>query len=323
MRASSVHDEFLAASRQALRQTGGDEALRSLGFWDLLDELADPAARTGVAALFRAQGTELASSGALGGLLAHPYLAGCEVSPASVAATITRHSLRRGPVHVVVGELGVEHLLVDRPGLGAVIVDVAGVERRPVDIPGRLVLHEVTVDVSRPRATIPEDVAAAARRRSRFLGRAACAFEILGAAEAVLALAVEHAGARTQFGQPIGTFQAVRHLLAWARTDCAAIQAVGEHAIELDEQAPARYDEMLKALAGRNGRRVCERTLQVLGAIGFTDEHEHHHFHSRVLALDAVLGTSAELARQLGRWLREDGARPAIAATTLVPERRT
>ena len=79
-----------------------------------------------------------------------------------------------------------------------------------------------------------------------------------------------------------------------------------------DLDAPQHFDEIAKALAGRNGRRVCERSLQVLGGIGFTAEQDHHHFHSRVLALDSVLGTSAELARGLGAWLRENPADPRI-----------
>ena len=87
----------------------------------------------------------------------------------------------------------------------------------------------------------------------------------------------------------------------------------------LDESAPPRYGEVVKALAGRNGRKACERSLQVLGGIGFTAEHEHHHHHSRVLALDALLGTSAQLTRQLGTWLRTSGADERFAATFLVP----
>jgi alkylation response protein AidB-like acyl-CoA dehydrogenase len=131
------------------------------------------------------------------------------------------------------------------------------------------------------------------------------ALEILGAAEGALALAVEHARAREQFGQPIARFQAVRHLLAWATTECTAVDRVATEAVALDASAPPKYGEMTKALAGRNGRRACERALQVLGAIGFTAEHGHHHFHSRVLALDALLGTSAALTRELGSWRRE------------------
>ena len=67
--------QLLSASSQALRRTPGNEAIHALGWWDLLGELPDPTARAAVFALFRAQGRELASSGALAGLMAHPYLA--------------------------------------------------------------------------------------------------------------------------------------------------------------------------------------------------------------------------------------------------------
>jgi alkylation response protein AidB-like acyl-CoA dehydrogenase len=133
-----------------------------------------------------------------------------------------------------------------------------------------------------------------------------------------LAVAVEHARTREQFGRPIGTFQAVRHLLALATTDCTAVESVAALAVKLDSGAPAGYGAITKALAGRNGRRACERALQVLGAIGFTAEHSHHHFHSRVLALDSLLGTSAELSRELGSRLREGRSDPRIPATLLL-----
>ena len=76
-------------------------------------------------------------------------------------------------------------------------------------------------------------------------------------------------------------------------------------------------DEVVKALAGRNGRRACDRALQAFGGIGFTAEHEHHHFHSRVLLLDALLGSSAELTHDLGAWLRRTGADPGYPAAVL------
>lgn len=75
---------------------------------------------------------------------------------------------------------------------------------------------------------------------------------------------------------------------------------------------------MVKALAGRNGRRACERALQVLGGIGFTAEHGHHHLHSRVLALDALLGTSAQLTDGLGARVRGAGTNPGFTAAVLL-----
>ena len=113
----------------------------------------------------------------------------------------------------------------------------------------------------------------------------------------------------------------MRHLLAWAKTDCAALESVIRKAHLLVADPPDRFDEVVKATAGRNGRRACERSLQVLGGIGFTAEHDHHHLHSRVLQLDSLLGTSAELTAGLGAWLRTAGADPRFASAVLVGTR--
>ena len=312
--------EYVAAAEQALSTGDGDEALESLGYWDLLGHLDDLDCRTAVFALFRAQGRTLGASGALGGLLAQPYLPYCALAAEDVVAGVGRQSTHRGLVQMVVGDIGGRHLIVDRPGLGASIVPPDAVlPGRSVVVPGRLTLREVDIDWERARTFLSEDDVAEARARSTFVGRLALASEILGAAETAVALAVEHATHREQFGQPIGRFQAVRHLLAWASTDCVAIEAVVNKGVALDESVPPRYGEAVKALAGRNGRKACERSLQVLGGIGFTAEHEHHHHHSRVLALDALLGTSAHLTRQLGEWVRTSRDDVRFAATFLVP----
>jgi alkylation response protein AidB-like acyl-CoA dehydrogenase len=311
--------EFLDAACLALRDSAdGADPLDALGWWDLLPELADRDARGAALALFRAQGRELSSSAALGGLIAQPFLAATGLAPGSLVATIRRRAPRHGERLVVVGTLTGAALLIDRPGHGAAVVPAEAVELRPVAVPGRLALHEIEVEPAAWAPVVEESVAEPARVRGQALGRLAAALEILGAAEGVLALAIAYAAAREQFGRPIGAFQAVRHLLAWAQTDCVALETVTVTAVSLDGATPPRYDEIVKALAGRNGRRICERTLQVLGGIGFTAEHDHHHFHSRVLALDALLGTSAELTHALGAWVRETHTDPSVPAAALL-----
>ena len=290
MTGSGAEDAFVESAREAFRREPGFAALDALGVPELFDELADRDARAALFAVFRAHGRELG------------------------------RSARRGDVLVLLGEPTTEHVLVDRPGAGASLYALADVAREPVAIAGRLPVHEIAIDEGAAKSRVPEERAVEARRRSAFLGRVAAAHEIVGAAEGALDLALGHAVAREQFGVPIGSFQAVRHLLAWARTDCAAALEVSRQAAALDLAAPPHFDEIAKALAGRNGRRICERSLQVLGAIGFTAEQPHHHFHSRVLALDAVLGSSAELARGLGAWLRESRTDPQIPRQLLQRE---
>ena len=57
---------------------------------------------------------------------------------------------------------------------------------------------------------------------------------------------------------------------------------------------------LVKALAGRVSRRVTQATLQVLGAVGFTWEHDHHRYQRRALTLDALFGSYHELVTVLG-----------------------
>ena len=319
MRPEDTDDEFLTTSMQALTAGPGREALDGLGWWDLLGALDDEDARHATFALFRAQGRTLADSPALGAILAQPYLAHTAIAPGTAVAAIRRQSRRRGPVWVAVGDVAGRHLLFDEPGHGVHIVGPEKVELTAVDVPGRLSVHEVAYEPQAQPLTLDPIVADEARKRSLLLGRVAAASEILGAAEAAVALATEHATNRVQFGQPIGTFQAVRHLLAWATTDTTAIDAVVREGALLLDAPPPHYGEVVKALAGRNGRRACERALQVLGGIGFTAEHGHHHHHSRVLALDSLLGSSAALTHALGTWLRTSGDDPRFAAAVLVP----
>lgn len=309
-------DEFLTVACQVMRAPDGGDALEALGWWDCVGHLDDRDAREAVFAVFRAQGRTLASSPALGGLLAQPFLDGTAMAPGSVVA-VTRRSSRRGPTWVLVGDPGPRRLLFPDPDRGVFVIDAGVVELAPIVVAGRLTLHEVHVDLAAHEPILPGVDQEGPWVRSAYVGRVATAAEMLGAAEQAVALAVEHAGQREQFGRPIGTFQAVRHLLAWAKTDCVAIDAALRKALLLLDDPPTRYDEAVKALAGRNGRRACERSLQVLGGIGFTAEHDHHHHHSRVLALDALLGTSAELTHTLGTWLRTTPDSPAYAAELL------
>jgi hypothetical protein len=309
--AASDH-EFLSAAQQALRASSVD-ALDSLGWWELVHQLDHADARSAVFAVFRAQGRELTGSPALGALLAAPYLDGSSATADSTVAAIRRHSRRRGPVWLVVGELGAQRVLFDDPAHGVVVVEIGAVDARPVEVPGHLALHEVTPDLSRHASWSTASPIDEVRGRSLHLGQIALAAEILGAAENAVDLAVRYAGDREQFGRPIGSFQAVRHLLAWARTDCVAIEAVVQTALGTLNDPPTCYGAVVKALAGRNGRRACQRSLQVLGGIGFTAEHPHHLHYSRVLALDALLGTSAHLTADLGAWLRAEGTDPGFA----------
>lgn len=312
--------EFLAAAAGVMSSTPADRALDDLGWWDALDASGGSDASLAAAAVFgaaRVQGEVLANTPIVGALAARPHAAANEAAAGAIAA-IARRSTDRGLAFVLLGDTGNRPVLVDLEGRGAFVLAADAVQRRATATAGGLGVAELDVaTLADATPDIDEALAAPLRARSSYLARVAAAAEIAGASAAILAEATEYAGVREQFGQPIGSFQAVRHLLAWAATDCRAMDAVVERAVDLRGDPPPRFDEVTKALAGRNGRRVCDRTLQVFGGIGFTAEHRHHGFHSRVLALDAVLGTSAELTHALGRWLRTSGDDPMYPARLL------
>ena len=102
---------------------------------------------------------------------------------------------------------------------------------------------------------------------------------------------------REQFGATLNSFQAVQFMLAESHI---ARTALREACTATGRTLSGDAAMMTKLLAGRIGRRVGAETLQVLGAIGFTQEHPHHGWFHRVLTIDAVLGRSPALARVLG-----------------------
>lgn len=119
-------------------------------------------------------------------------------------------------------------------------------------------------------------LAAGALDRVRAVGLAVLSADALGVAVGALAAAVQHAKVRHQFGRPIGSFQAVAHLLADAHVEVeAARSAVWYAAWAADEVAAAQALEaarVVKAFTSAAAVAVAERAAQVFGGIAFTWE---------------------------------------------------
>ena len=128
---------------------------------------------------------------------------------------------------------------------------------------------------------------------------------VLGVADAVLDQATGYAKERSQFGRPIGSFQAVSHPLADAHVSVTAGEsALARLAALLDAPADAAagVDEVLAGLAcwlPAKARLVCEQAMQVHGGIGFTWEHGLHLFYRRALTIQALLGGRVGAARRV------------------------
>ena len=131
------------------------------------------------------------------------------------------------------------------------------------------------------------------------------AADALGAATAVLHLAVEYAKVRRQFGQPIGSFQAVQHMCVDMYEAVELARSGVIHALwAADAAEPAeRHLAALraKAFAGRL-TSVGDTAIQVFGGIGFTWEHDAHLYFRRLLGWSTCLGAP-------DRYLEKVGAR--------------
>jgi alkylation response protein AidB-like acyl-CoA dehydrogenase len=132
------------------------------------------------------------------------------------------------------------------------------------------------------------------------------AAEAVGAAAEVLGLASTYAAQRRQFGHTIGSFQAIRHLLADMYVDVeSSWSSVLYAAAALDEREPdaLRTAAIAKAYAGRATREVAHDALQVFGGIAFTAEHPAHRFLRRIVARHDTFGAPREHTQRLGREL--------------------
>ena len=127
--------------------------------------------------------------------------------------------------------------------------------------------------------------------------------ESVGAMGALLALTGEYAATRKQFGTPIASFQAIAHRLADMKIAYTKARATMIYTAALIESGAAspRDIAILKGQTGKLGRAIGEAAIQTHGGVGMTDELSVSHYHKRILALDAQLGSSDYHLRMVGR----------------------
>lgn len=186
--------------------------------------------------------------------------------------------------------------VVDRDGVAALVAKAVVIERS-LDP-----LTPLSLVSSLPEGTPVDDGEAgeAAARRwvrdARILTGALC----VGIATATCDLAVEYAKGRQQFGRPIGSFQAVKHLcadmLVRAETARAAVHAAAVTADQPDvgdADRAAAGGALLGAEAALQNAKTC---IQVHGGMGFTWEVPAHLYLMRARMLSSSLGPLDALA---------------------------
>ena len=127
-------------------------------------------------------------------------------------------------------------------------------------------------------------------------GRIALAAEMLGSSIAAFEMTHEYLQTRKQFGQLIGSFQALQHRAAKMFTEIelttscvsAALSAVDEQRNDIAELA-----SLAKARAGETVHLVSNDTVQLHGGIGMTDDHDAGFYMKRARVQEALLGSAS------------------------------
>ena len=190
----------------------------------------------------------------------------------------------------------------DHVGLFLVDGEAPGLDRRPLR----------TVDQTRKQATVTL-AATPARPVPGTLDTAvdlcavALAAEQVGGAQRCLEAAVEHAGRRVQFGRPIGSFQAVKHLCAEMLLEVESARSAAFYAATAaagdDGELPAAA-AVAKASCSEAYVRVATDSLHVHGGLGFTWDHDAHLYFKRARSSRLLFGDPAfhreRLARHMG-----------------------
>jgi alkylation response protein AidB-like acyl-CoA dehydrogenase len=137
------------------------------------------------------------------------------------------------------------------------------------------------------------------------------AAEQVGGAQAALDSAVDYAKTRQQFGRPIGSFQALKHLLADVLLEVESAKAASDYAAWAAASAPtelAMVASLAKAFCSDTYLQAASVNLQVHGGMGFTWEADAHLHLKRAITTKQLLG-SPELHRE--RLAALDLDRPA------------
>ncbi|WP_204005192.1 acyl-CoA dehydrogenase [Virgisporangium aurantiacum] len=231
-----------------------------------------------------------------------PAIASGQASVAVAPGAGGRAEVVEGGGHRLHGRLGpvldlgsTTHLLL-RAGSSWFLLDAGR--------PGVRVEPRTPVDFSRSLADVEVDVVVGAEHlvpiedadRVRDTVVALFAVEAAAVAAWCLRTATEYAKVRHQFGRPIGSFQAVKHLCAGMLCRAESAAAVAWDAASAYDEAPAEFPLAAAAAAAIALDAAVDNAkdcVQVLGGIGFTWEHDAHLYLRRALAIRQLAGGSA------------------------------
>lgn len=259
-----------------------------------------------VAVVAEELGRGLADTAFLGPTLAADLRRLAGLPPATAPETVLLTSGLGEVAEVVDGLVPADAVAVDARGAATALVPVlvsgAGGRRLgEVALGGDAAGVDLTRPASQPGSSrtvtifetgTPLDDEAVTRWRS--LGLAVACADLVGVMRGALNLAADYARERKQYGVPIGSFQAVQHLLADALVLMEGSRSIALHAAwavdAVSSREAAAAAAAAKAYCARAARSVCETAIQVHGGIGNTWECLAHVFLRRALLSSDVFG---------------------------------
>ncbi|MDM4140151.1 MULTISPECIES: acyl-CoA dehydrogenase [Mycobacterium] len=163
-------------------------------------------------------------------------------------------------------------------------------------------------DFSQPLARVtldsaPATVVADQRERVEDLAATVLAAEAAGITRWSLETAVDYAKVREQFGKPIGSFQAIKHICAEMLCRAEQAEVAAADAARAAAEGDASQFSLAAALAASTGIAAVKASvkdcIQVLGGIGCTWEHDAHLYLRRAHAIGRFLGGAEAWLRRI------------------------
>jgi hypothetical protein len=200
----------------------------------------------------------------------------------------------------------------DTSGPVLVCFELRGVEARPAENLAREPRDMLRV-ARVPAQRLGDD--AAPISKLTLLGSLARATQLATFSEAVLALSIEHAQTRRQFGRPIAEFQAIRHALAVLAQAVAVARcsvALAEAAVDGDATLTTKTVVRAVARAHIESRCAARAAIRdghaIHAALGFSFEHPLQRFTTRLMSYRAEFDAPLGFAHWLGRDILSRGA---------------
>lgn len=232
-------------------------------------------------------------------------IAGCGASgdwtlPPDVIATKSKDGWTlQGEAHFVVHARNADEIIV-----AAMVANEMSVFSLPANAGGLIVTPQKTDDQTLRLSSLSFDNAQATRlesvgrtdwEKALKFGLVALAAEQSGATRRIFDMTIEYLNTRFQFGQPIGRFQALKHMAADLLIDVESSSSVARHtarALAAGAPTSSALTYLAAFTCADNFRKVAAEAIQLHGGIAYTMEHSAHLYWRRAQTGQWLFGPS-------------------------------